>query len=154
MGWSWLNRPLWPFLLVLVSPMLTAPISLALILSIPDCGLDEPWWELPHFQRALLPGLVDLLPFLWLVSAGARVRKAAIIAGLIGVARFTVPQVSVALYAGWSGGQASDPACNVSSFFLAAVLIPTMVALWLVSALLIAAILNRTGWASAQQHRR
>ena len=117
MAWSWLNRPLWPLLLVLVSPVLTAPISLALISSIPDCGLDEPWWELPRIQRALLPGLVDLLPFLWLASSGTRVRQAAIIAGLIGAARFAAPQVSVALYAESSGGLASAPACNVSSFF-------------------------------------
>ncbi|MCZ6534477.1 MAG: hypothetical protein O6914_00640 [Chloroflexi bacterium] len=44
----WLDRPLWPFLILSLSPLMIAPVTGAIISSLPDCGLDEPWWELRH----------------------------------------------------------------------------------------------------------
>ena len=136
-----LNRPLWPFLVLLLSPIVTAPITAVIIFSLPDCGADEPWWELPHMQRAFLPALVDLLPFLWLASPASSVKWAATIAGLIGAVRFAFPQMAIAMYAAASGGQIDDPSCSVSSFLLA-VLAPSMLALWLITSVIGAFVLR------------
>lgn len=121
---------------------MVAPVTYGIIMALPDCGLDEPWWELRHLRLALLPGLVDLLALAWLASRTAAVRRAAVVAGFMGVARFVLPQAGL-LYAASSAGQVLDPACSVSVFFLAAVLAPMMLALWLGSALVIAVMLYR-----------
>lgn len=135
-----LNRSLWPFLFLFLSPLVTAPITAVIIFSLPDCGADEPWWELRHMQRAFLPGLADLLPFVWLVSPASRVKWAGAIAGLVGAVRFAFPQLAIAMYASGSGGQINDPSCSVSSFLLA-VLAPSMLVLWLLSSIIGALIL-------------
>ena len=142
-GKQWLDRPVLPYLLLAVSPVLTLPIGTVILLSLPDCGVDEPWWELRYFEIALLPALADLFPFLWPASRKPTVRKAAIVAGLIGSARYEVPQVSTLIYSVFSGGQVSNQTCSVSSFFVAAALIPLILGLWLVSALAVAVILLR-----------
>ena len=128
------DRPVWPFLLLFLAPIVTAPITVGIIVFLPDCGLDEPWWALRHIQRALLPGLVDLGPFVWLVSAKAQVRRAGAVAGVIGLARVALPQVLVGIYATSSGGQAGDPSCSVSVFLLAW-LAPLMLGVWVASTL-------------------
>jgi hypothetical protein len=69
-------------------------------------------------RLALLPGLVDLVPFVWLVSAKAQVRRAAAVAGVIGVVRVVLPQLEVGIYAAGYGGQGGDPSCSVSVFLL------------------------------------
>ena len=142
-AWRGLNKPLWPLLLVALSPIVVAPAIGGILSVLPDCGIDEPWWRLRHFYLALLPGLVDLLPFLWLMSDAGRVRRAATVAGLIGSTRFVLPSVAVALYAG-SSGQALDSGCNVSVYFLATVLVPMMLVLWTGSALAIALMVYRS----------
>ncbi len=138
----WLNRPLWPFLILSLSPLVIAPVTVGIISSLPDCGLDEPWWELRHMQLAFLPGLMNFLPFLWLISHRTNVRWAALVAGVMGATRFALPQVSIALYSASSGGQLGDPSCSVSIFLLA-LLIPLMAAAWLVSIVVGAVVLRR-----------
>ena len=142
-GRRWWDRPALPYLMLAVSPVLTLPISSIILGSIPDCGDDEPWWELRHFEIALVPALADLLPFLWLVSGTPGVRGAAIVAGLMGSARYAIPQAATLIYSTSSGGQALNSQCTISIFFVAAVLAPAMLTLWLVSALIVAVILLR-----------
>ena len=101
---------------------------------LPDCGVDEPAWQLRHLQLALLPGLVDLFSFVWVVSAKAQVRRAAAVAGLIGVSRAALPQVLVGIYATSAGRLAGDPSCSVSIFLLQW-LIPLVLGVWAASAL-------------------
>ena len=132
-----------PYLVLAISPALTLPISAVILASVPGCGNDEPWWELRRFEIALLPALADLLPFLWLVSGRPAVRRAAMIAGLLGAARYAVPQAAVLVYSVSSGGQASNSDCTISSFFAVGVLAPAMLVLWLVSLLIVAVILAR-----------
>ncbi len=69
MGQRWWGRSILPYLVLLISPVLTLPASATILATMPDCGVDEPWWELRNFEIALVPALADLLPFLWLVSA-------------------------------------------------------------------------------------
>src|SRR3989304_337430 len=109
-GGRWWDRPALPYLMLAVSPLLTLPINWIILASIPNCGDDEPWWELRHFEIALVPGLADLLPFLWLVSGAAAVRRAAIVAGLMGSARYAIPQAAMLIYAMSSGGQTLNSA--------------------------------------------
>ena len=136
-GRRWWDRWALPYLMLAVSPLLTLPISGIILESMPDCGDDEPWWELRHFEIALVPALADLLPFLWLVSGTPGVRGAAIAAGLMGSARYAIPQAATLIESMSSGGE-----CTISSYF-AVVLAPIMLTLWLVSALIVAVILLR-----------
>ena len=141
-GRQWWDRPALPYLILAASPLLTLPISAIVLGSIPDCGDDEPWWELRNFEIALLPSLADLLPFLWLVSGTPGVRRAAIVAGLMGSARYAIPQAATLVYSTSSGGQALNSQCTISSYFVL-VLAPIMLTLWLLSALIVAVILLR-----------
>ena len=142
MGRPWWDRPALPYLMLAVSPVLTLLISWIILASIPDCGEDEPWWELRHFEIALVPALADLLPFLWLLSGTPGVRGAAIVAGLMGSARYAIPQAATLIYSMSSGGQTLNSECTISIFFVAG-LVPIMLTLWLVSALIVAGILLR-----------
>ena len=63
-----LGNARWPLLLVALSPIVVAPVTVGIIMALPDCGVDEPGWRLHHLRLALLPGLVDLCP----VLAGVR----------------------------------------------------------------------------------
>src|SRR3972149_9523366 len=126
MGERWWDRSLIPYLVLAVSPVLTLPISAMPLASIPDCGDDEPWWQLRHFEIALLPALAVLLPFLWLVSGTPGVRGAAIAAGLMGSARYAIPQAATLIESMSSGGQALNSDCTISIFFVVAVLAPIM----------------------------
>src|SRR3989337_461583 len=142
-GRRWWDRPALPYLMLAVSPLLTLPINWIILGSIPDCGDDEPWWELRHFEIALAPALADILPFLWLVSGTPGVRRAAIVAGLMGSARYAIPQAATLIYSASSGEQALNSQCTISSLFAAAVLVPIMLTLWLLSALIVCRLLLR-----------
>jgi len=142
-GQRWWDRSVLPYLVLALSPVLTLPISARILGAMPDCGEDEPWWELRHFEIALLPALADLLPFLWLVSATPGVRRAAIVAGLMGAARYAIPQAATLNYSSSYGWQESNSGCTISVFFVAGVYVPIMLTLWLVSALIVAVILLR-----------
>jgi hypothetical protein len=127
---------------VILSPLATLPITGAIIWFLPDCGVDEPWWQLGHIRLALLPGLLDLVPLVWLVSARAKVRRAAAVAGVIGVARVALPQLVVGLYAAGYGGEGAGPSCSVSVFLLTP-LVLLMLGVWAASALFCGVALRR-----------
>jgi len=131
---SHLDRPRYPFLLVYLLPIATVPLTLLLLWSLPTgCVIgDFPTWELRYAQVALLPGVANLLPFLWLMSKTARVRRSAIVAGLIGAARFVIPQVML-LFITTSGCSGS---VYVEPYALLVRLLPLMFILWVVSTLL------------------
>jgi hypothetical protein len=93
-------------------------------------------------QLAFLPGLINFLPLLWLLSNRANIRWASLVAGVLGATRFALPQASIALYAASSGEQLGDPSCSVSIFLLA-LLIPLMAAAWLISIVVGAVVLRR-----------
>ena len=69
-----LNRPLWPLLVVVLSPSGTLPITAGIVLFLPEYGNDLPVWQVGHIRLALLPGLVDLVTFVWRLSAKSRVK--------------------------------------------------------------------------------
>ncbi len=156
-----LDRPLWPLFLVVLSPLVTIPIIGIVISFLPECGNDEPWWQVEHLRLALLPGMVDLVPFVWLLSAKTRVKRAAAIAGVIGVARLALPQLTLALIAMRYGGQegsigppagdylSRDPSCFVSPFMLVP-LVLLMVGAFAVSALFCVFLIRRAG--KIQEH--
>ena len=93
-------------------------MSWGILFFLPNCGLDQPWWQLTHMCLALLPGLADLVPIVWLASTKTQVRKAAFAAGGVGVIRVRLPQLVVGDYAARFGGHGGDPDCAVSSFQL------------------------------------
>ena len=137
-----LDRPRYPFLLVYLLPIATVPLTLLLLWSLPQgCVIgDFPTWELRYAQVALLPGVANLLPFLWLMSVTARVRRSAIVAGLVGAARFVIPQVML-LFITTSGCSGS---VYVEPYALLLRLLPLMLSLWVVSILLGTGIFLRT----------
>jgi hypothetical protein len=137
------HRPLSRFLLVFLIPVLTALSSFAIVLSLPDCGIDEPAWELGHMRLAFLPGVLNLVPILWLLSRAPRVKQAAGVAGIMGGAQFLLPQAAIAYYAAvpGAGGQGVNAACSVSSFLLLW-LVTGMIILWLVCVILGVAVLH------------
>lgn len=135
-----LDRRFLPYLVLAITPALTLPLSAAILRSIPECGRDDPFWDETHwefgyFELALLPGLADLLPFAWLFSHAPSVRRAAVIAGLIGAVRFAVPQVLTLLAHTSSRGLGSNADCTISVFFAVA-LVYVIPALWLASAVI------------------
>src|SRR3989304_6628145 len=115
----WWARPVLPYLVLSVSPVATLLIGWIILQSIPECVEDDPWWELRHFELALLPALLDFLPFLWLVSGTPGVRGAALVAGLMGSARYAIAQAATLIYGtsyGYSG-QSFNSDCTISTFF-------------------------------------
>ncbi len=126
------NSPVWPFLLVFILPIITALAGFAIITGLPDCGVDEPWWEAGHIRLAFLPGLLNLLPLVWLPSSIRLVRQAAIVSGFMGAAQFALPQAAFAAYAAGPGatGQLANGSCAISSFMLPWLAL-AMLILWL-----------------------
>ena len=144
-GRRWWDRPVLPYLVLSVSPVATLLIGRIILFSLPVCVEADYWWELRHFELALLPALLDFLPFLWLVSGTRGVRGAAIVAGLIGSARYAILQAATLFYSAPSGehyGSISDCPGTISIFFVLW-LVPLMLALWLGSALIAAVIVLR-----------
>ena len=152
-----LNRPLWPLLLVVLSPLVTLPITGIVISFLPECGNDVPWWQVGHLRLALLPGVVDLVPFVWLLSGKSRVKHAAAMAGAIGVARVALPQLTLGFIAARYGGQegtpigppagqyiSRDPSCFVSLFMLVPLLL-LVIGTFAVSALFCVYLIRRAG---------
>ena len=148
MGQRWWDRPALPYLMLVASPLLTLPISATILLIIPGCGEPGPpgeplgstqGFELGYFEIALLPALADLLPFLWLVSRTPGVKRAAIVAGRMGLARYAIPQVLTLT------GALAGPECAVSGFGVVLLLFPIMLILWFVSAIVVAVILWTRG---------
>ncbi len=62
---SRLDRPLYPFLLLFLVPIVTGSITFLILLRLPGCVIgDDSSWELRQAQMAFLPGVANLLPFL------------------------------------------------------------------------------------------
>ena len=90
----------------------------------------------------LLPGVADLVPFVWLLSAKSRVKHAAAIAGVIGVARLALPQLMLGFIAArYAGG---NPSCFVDPFMLV-LLVLLMLGMFAVSILLCVSLIRRAG---------
>ncbi len=110
---SWLNKGSMPFLWIILTPIVTVPLSIILFLLLagyqeekdifaqPSCIL----YCTPNDYLAVngtiaafaLPGLVNLVPFVWVVSRNTRARLAGIVAGLLGLARLIIPAVLLIL---------------------------------------------------------
>ena len=101
---------------MILSPLLTLPVSWGILFLLPNSGADEPWWELAHMRLVLLPRFVDLVAFAWLVSSYRQVKKATAAAEVIGVVRVALLHLTVRFYAARFGGQAGSPTCAVSVF--------------------------------------
>ena len=135
---SHLDRPIYPFLLVYLLPIVTVPVTFLILLSLPTgCVIgDNSTWELRYAQLAFLPGVANLLPFLWLMSRTSKVRRSAIVASVIGGARFAFPQVMLLFFFTESG---SSWSCSGSTYvdpYYLYLLVPLMLGLWVVSTLL------------------
>ena len=133
---------------MILSPIVTLPVSMGILLTLPNCGIDEPWWQLNHIRLALLPGSMDLVAFVWLASANSQVRKAAATSGVIGIIRVALPLLAVGYYAARSGVQENNPACDVSSFLLIPLAL-LIIGLWAFTALISAFVLWRVTRATA-----
>ena len=137
-----LDRPLYPFLLLFLLPIATAPITFLILLHLPGCVIgDESSWELRHAKMAFLPGVANLLPFLWLMSPTAKVRRSAMVAGLTGATLFALPQVGLIFpfIEGMtvSGSLSSCPGyVYVHPLYVGILVLPAMLILWFVSTLL------------------
>jgi len=102
-GPSWLQLSLLPYLVGLTLPFVTVPLTIfwvdqvtgtSVCVTVPSLAIDKVW----HCERnsvllTLLPGVLNLLPFAWLASRLAEVRRAAVVAGSLGAARLTIPVV-------------------------------------------------------------
>jgi uncharacterized membrane protein YhaH (DUF805 family) len=114
-----------PLLLAIATPIVTVPVTAilmsALLLDGSDwnqqCKLvDVLEWE-EHYlcdrglvALSLLPGLVNLLPFVWLRHPDKAVRMAAGLAGGTGAIRFGVPVLLAALApSGWNASTEDNP---------------------------------------------
>jgi hypothetical protein len=114
-GWSWLNDWRLPFLWITLTPIVTVPLSAILYsalagrqtpaeIGVPDpartdgcdgwfCATYEYSEVGPTVLAFALPGLLNLVSFLWVSSTRPRVRAAGIVAGLLGVLRFSIPVI-------------------------------------------------------------
>lgn len=118
---SWLNKWWMPFLWIILTPIVTVPLS-AILFSVlagyleppevglppnpptcpflngffgdpvPGCGPQFRYSEVgPTIIAFALPGLLNLAPFLWVSSRRSMVRTAGIVAGLLGLLRLALP---------------------------------------------------------------
>jgi hypothetical protein len=89
----------WPVLWLLLVPLITVPLTLRLLGELEGCTalLQTPppgyRCSAPAALLSLAPGLLNLLPALWLRSHDRRVRSAALLATALGVIRLVVPAV-------------------------------------------------------------
>ncbi len=112
---SWLNKWWMPFLWIILTPIVTVPVSAVLFDTLAgyqtpaEIGLPDPagtdgcdGWFCPTYQYSevaptivafVLPGLLNLVSFLWVSSTRPRVRAAGIVAGLLGIVRFSIPVI-------------------------------------------------------------
>jgi hypothetical protein len=117
---SWLNRWWLPFLWITLTPVVTVPLSAVLFdtlagyqtpaeVGLPDPartdGCDRDGWfggfcptyeyseVAPTIFAFVLPGLLNLISFLWVSSTRPRVLAAGIVAGLFGIVRVSIPVI-------------------------------------------------------------
>jgi len=109
-SWPW-DDWLLAFVWILMTPIVTVPVSAAvfdgLIRQPEEIGLTPNsrsaacrelfgiCYEYAEFSPTLLafilPGLMNLLPILWILSARPRARLAGVVAGLLGLFRLSIP---------------------------------------------------------------
>ncbi len=105
---SWLNKWSMPFWWIILAPIVTVPLS-AILFSVlagyhegPDVGLPPdraPGWfgtlqyseAVPTLVAFTLPGLLNLAPVIWILSAKPKVRMAGALAWLLGLVRLGIP---------------------------------------------------------------
>ena len=117
---------------LLQTPLITVPVSGVLFtrlarqpeeLGLPstdpnaiDCFMSCPSYEyfqlLPSLLAFAAPGLANLLPFLWMRSVDRRTRVAGMIAGILGLARSSVPVL--VLFVGF--GRLTSPQTGATYF--------------------------------------
>jgi len=105
---SWLNKWSMPFWWIILAPIVTVPLSailfsgLAGYLEPPEVGLPDRTANMfiganaysevvPTLIAFTLPGLLNLAPIIWTLSAKPRVRMAGVVAGLLGLVRLGMP---------------------------------------------------------------
>jgi hypothetical protein len=100
----YLNTWKWPFAFVLSAPLITVPATLMMLQALSDSCVGQAVLELvylecstPDVLKALLPGLLNLLPLMWLRLGSRVVREAALVAGSCGMIRLAVVMASYAL---------------------------------------------------------
>jgi hypothetical protein len=99
---------IWPFLWIVFIPLVTVPLSAAwlhrvVVVGYPHCveRVGEVHMFVPYecpagdMLPALLPGLLNLGAFFWVLSPRKRVQIAAVVAGSLGTARLLVPLLSI-----------------------------------------------------------
>ena len=110
---SWLNKGSMPFLWIILTPIVTVPLSIILFLLLAGYQEEKDIFAQPScilhctpndylavngtIAAFALPGLVNLVPFVWVVSRNTRARLAGIVAGLLGLARLIIPAVVLIL---------------------------------------------------------
>ncbi|MEE9208706.1 MAG: hypothetical protein V3U67_10135 [Gemmatimonadota bacterium] len=105
---SWLNHWSMPFWWIILAPIVTVPLSAILFSTLAgyhspaEVGLPDrsgAWFieanayseVVPTLIAFTLPGLLNLAPFIWTLSAKPRVRMAGALAGLLGLVRLGIP---------------------------------------------------------------
>lgn len=124
----WFNGWSWPFLWILLIPVVTVPGQAILLQSVvqsealhadqSNCVVLRRDYEYGMYHDfgcpvgdvlpTLLPGLLNLAPLFWLLSARHQVRMAALVAGILGAIRLGVPAVLYII---------SHPQVSISSTF-------------------------------------
>ncbi len=108
-SFRWLNQLSAPFLWVMLTPIVTVPLSIYLFIVL--AGYHEPeeiglpskasheYFEVgPTLMAFTLPGLLNLVPFAWALAPKPRVRIAGIVAGLLGLLRLLIPPTALLLF--------------------------------------------------------
>ena len=105
---SWLNEWWRPFVWITFTPIVTVPLSVILFITLAgnqspaEVGLPDPcegcWFTTHEYAEVVptliaftLPGLLNLVPFVWILSAKPRVRMAGALASLLGLVRLGIP---------------------------------------------------------------
>ncbi len=105
----WLNRLSAPFLWIMLSPLVTVPLSFSLFflltgyheaeeVGLPPKPAHEYFEAGPTLIAFTLPGLLNVAPFAWALSAKRGLRKAAAVAGLLGLVRLSIPPAVLLLF--------------------------------------------------------
>jgi uncharacterized RDD family membrane protein YckC len=103
--WDWLSAWMWPFLWILFIPIVTVPWQLALVRDLasgnPDCTTrsvmffdgysDNYVCPSGDILPSLLPGLLNLAAFAWVLTGRRTTQIAALVAGALGAIRLIVP---------------------------------------------------------------
>jgi hypothetical protein len=154
-GWfSGLNWWRWPFLWVLLVPVVTMPLQVERLGAsegflaanvyencdlAPGPGLTNTWkCPVECVLPTLMPGLLNLVAFLWLVSPRRKTRYAALVAGALGAVRVAVPALiymalgsPISLRTQYWPGPNESAAASVILWLLSVAVLAVFPAIWL-----------------------